>query len=87
MNWYKIATKEKWKDHLPGGFADKKNPDNFDKKQVEKGKNVEFEHTNDPDIAREISLDHLNEHPAYYYGLKHMEKLLTELEKDKELKE
>jgi len=29
-------------------------------------------------------MDHLEEHPDYYSGLKHMENLLTELEKREE---
>jgi len=83
-NWYKIS-KKKWKDHLPGGKADGKTPDDFDKEQVERGADIEREHTDNRDIAKEISTDHLIEHPAYYYGLKHMEELLTELEKDKKI--
>jgi hypothetical protein len=79
MSWYK----KKWKDKLPGGLADKRTPNDFEKSQIEKGKEVEFEHSDDPEIAREISMDHLEEHPEYYTGLEHMENLLTDLEKRK----
>jgi len=78
MNWYKIS---KYQDKLKGGKADKKTPSDFPKKEVERGKDVEFEHTNTPDIAREISIDHLEEHPDYYTGLKHMENMLKDIEK------
>lgn len=63
----------KHKDRIPGGKADKKKPSDFDKKQVEMGIKVEMEHTNDPDTAREIALDHLAEFPDYYTRLKEME--------------
>ena len=36
-------------------------------------KKVEMEHTNDPDIAREIAMDHLTEDPDYYKKLEVME--------------
>jgi hypothetical protein len=77
----KIFKTAKYKDKLKGGNADKKTPSDFPKKDIEKGHNVEFEHTNDPEIAKEISMDHLEEHPDYYVGLDYMEKALTEIEK------
>lgn len=88
MNWYKKSTKlgKKWEEKIPGGKAEGKTPDDFDKKEIERGKEVEFEHTPDPDTAREISMDHLEEHEDYYSGLKHMEDLLTELEEKKKKK-
>lgn len=81
MNWYKRA--KKWKDKIPGGNADGMNPSEFENSQVERGKNVEFEHTDDADTAREIAMDHLEEHKDYYTGLKHMEDMLSEIEKRK----
>jgi len=78
MNWFKFS---KYKDKLKGGKADNKVPSDFPKKDVEKGHLIEFEHSNDPDTAREISMDHLEEHPDYYVGLKHMEDMLSEMEK------
>ena len=84
MNWYK--TSKKWKEHLPGGKADGKTPNDFNKKDLEIGKNVEFEHTNNPDIAKEISMDHLEEHPDYYQGLHNMENMLSEIEKKRHIR-
>jgi len=76
----KIIKTAKWKDKLPGGLADSTKPSDYEKTQVERGKEVEFEHTSDPDIAREIAIDHLEEHDDYYVGLEHMEKALEEIE-------
>lgn len=69
-----------WKDKLPGGNADKDTPADYDKTSVEKGKKIEFEHTDDADTAREIAIDHLDEHKDYYVGLEHMENALEEIE-------
>ena len=77
MNWYKKANK--WKDNIPGGRADGKKPSDYNKRSVEKGKSIEYEHTNDPSVAREIAIDHLEELPKYYNeedGLPAMEKKL-----------
>ena len=85
MNWYKKA--KKWKDNIPGGRADKKSPSDYNKKNVEKGHRIEFEHTDDPDTAKEITIDHLEEFPKYYdekIGLPNMEK---DLKKDKKLED
>ena len=75
----KVAAK--WKDKLPGSDDDSKKPSDFNKKDVEVGKSVELEHTDDPDTAREIAIDHLGEHKDYYVGLEHMEDALEEIEK------
>jgi hypothetical protein len=58
---------------LVGGLGDKANKENFDKDQIEKGLAVEMEHTNNKEIALEIVLDHLTEHPKYYDYLEDME--------------
>lgn len=79
----KIIKTAKYKDKLKGGKADNKTPEDFNKKDVEEGKTVEFEHTNDPDTAREIAIDHLEEYDDYYVGLKHMENCLKEIKKRK----
>jgi DNA-binding ferritin-like protein len=63
-----------WKDQMPGGLADKKNPSDFDQTQLAKGKKVEIEHTTDPLRAEEIAMDHLTEDPDYYKKLERMEK-------------
>jgi len=61
---------EKWtgvsEDKLPGGKGDKASPKGFDPKQIKKGLKVEREHTDDPETALEIVLDHLTEDPKYY---------------------
>lgn len=65
---------KKYRDRLKSGLADKKKPGDFDKKQLAAGTKVEKEHTKDPELAREIAMDHLTEDPNYYKKLKKMEK-------------
>ena len=69
------------KDKIPGGFADKSKK-KFDPKQIAKGVKVEMEHTNDPDLAKEIARDHLTEFPNYYDALDEMEQKLKKSKKD-----
>ncbi len=65
------------KDQISGGLADKKKPSEFDPEQLRMGVKVEREHAGDDTAkAREISMDHLTEHPKYYTALKKMEKSL-----------
>lgn len=61
---------KKHHDQLPGGKADKMNPKDFDKKELAMGIKHEMEHTDDPNKAREIAMDHLSENPKYYSELK-----------------
>jgi len=75
---------EEHKDKTPGGKADDKQLKDYPKDQLEMGQKVEMEHTDDPALAREISMDHLEEFPDYYTRLKKMEE---EGEKDKKAKE
>jgi len=65
--------KKHWHDHLPGGLADNKKPQDFDPKALAQGQKVESEHTSRPEIAEEISMDHLTEDPHYYTKLRKME--------------
>lgn len=51
---------------IQGGEADFKSEEDFDPEQLKKGIEVEYEHTNDYDIAKEIAMDHLAEDPKYY---------------------
>ena len=44
------------------------------KKQLEMGLEVESEHTDDENQAKEIAMDHLSEMPDYYSRLEKMEK-------------
>lgn len=58
------------KDLIPGGFADKRNPKNFDQKQLQMGIKVEQEHCKgNVQLAQEIAMDHLTENPQYYTKL------------------
>lgn len=54
---------------LPGGVGDNTPTDQVDPNQLSIGIQVEMEHTNDPDIAQEIAMDHLTEDPEYYTKL------------------
>lgn len=77
MNWYKESR------DLPGGLADKKKDTDFDRKQLDMGVEVELEHTNDKELSKDITKDHLEEFPNYYTELAKMEDKL----KKKETKE
>ena len=46
----------------------------FDSEQLNMGIEVEAEHTDDPELAKEIAKDHLAECPRYYSLLSKMEK-------------
>ena len=54
--------------------------EDVDSKELEKGIEIEYEHTPDTDVAKRIALDHLAESDTYYTALLKMEK---ELEKKK----
>ena len=70
-------------DKINGGLADnvtldgiaKKHKVSVDviKKQFDTGIKVEMEHTNNKELAKEITMDHLFEDPKYYTKLKKME--------------
>lgn len=60
-------------DRLPGGRADDMPDEYFDPVQLRKGIAHEMEHTNDPEIAKEIAKDHLRENMHYYVFLERME--------------
>lgn len=61
-------------DRIPGGLADGKPTTDFNSEQLKAGIRVEMEHTDDPDVAREIAMDHLSEDPDYYRKLETIEK-------------
>lgn len=71
---YKDILKSMKDDKIPGGLADKKSPEDFDKKKLAQGVKVEMEHTSDKAVAKEIAMDHLTEDPDYYKKLKTIEK-------------
>jgi len=60
-------------DQIEGGLADDSSVMEFDPLQISKGIEVEMEHTNDPKVALEITMDHLKEIPDYYSRLDSME--------------
>ena len=60
-------------DIIPGGLADNIPDSEFIPEQVAKGVEVELEHTDNLDIAKEISKDHLIENDTYYDKLEIME--------------
>jgi hypothetical protein len=60
-------------DKLPGGKGDNKSDEDFDPEELEKGKKVEKEHTDDSELADEIAKDHLTEMDDYYDKLEDME--------------
>lgn len=60
-------------DQVSGGLGDNKPDHLFDQDQLLQGIIVEFEHTDDVDIATEIAKDHLTENPKYYDELKKIE--------------
>ena len=68
-----IRIAKAWIDHIHGGRADDKTPDDFNENALAKGREVEFEHTDDLDIATEIAMDHLDEFSNYYDALEEME--------------
>jgi hypothetical protein len=62
-------------------------PHSFINEQLIKGIRVEMEHTDKPQIARKIALDHLDENPFYYEYLDKMEEELKNLDIDKHFEE
>lgn len=67
-------------DQISGGLADNAPDEEFCPRQLAVGQKVEMEHTDDPNLAKEIAKDHLKEHPRYYRYLKRMEDMLKQLE-------
>ena len=63
-----------YQDQIHGGLGDHANILDFPLAQILMGMEVEKEHTDDPLIALEISLDHLTEDQSYYTKLAEMEK-------------
>ena len=76
----------KKKDSLPGGLGDCEPDNRFDPEQLNKGIEIELEHTDDKDLAKEISKDHLTEAPNYYITDKGEDRLkVLEEEAEEEL--
>lgn len=78
-----ITKINEFKDYIKGGLSDNKTIEDIAKlhnvgidyvnKQIQTGIEVELEHTNDKNIAYEISKDHLIEDIEYYNKLKTIE--------------
>lgn len=64
---------DRFKDRLPGGYADGKDITRYDLDQLILGIKIELEHTSNRLIALEIATDHLEEIPDYYTRLEEME--------------
>ena len=58
---------------LRGGKSGGKVPEGIDPEQLNKGIEVEAEHSSDPATAKKIAIDHLTEMPDYYTRLDQME--------------
>jgi hypothetical protein len=58
------------KNKVPGGLGDKLSAADVDADELAMGLTIEGEHTEDPEIAMEIALDHLAEDPQYYSKMK-----------------
>jgi hypothetical protein len=74
MNWFKKIAQE-CNDITEEGLSVKENVGSadVDPEELAMGIQVEYEHTNNEDLARKISLDHLSEIKDYYSRLKKME--------------
>jgi hypothetical protein len=64
----------KYTNKLPGGIGDKHKPSDFPKKDLEGMYEEEKIHTSDPDIARELAIDHLTQDKDYYKDLEKLKK-------------
>lgn len=58
------------KNKVPGGLGDKLTAADVDADELAMGLTIEREHTDDPEVAMEIALDHLAEDPHYYSKMK-----------------
>jgi len=72
-NIVEMIVEAKRHDRMEGGMGDKKVASDFNPQQIKYGVEIEMEHTDDPDTAREIAIDHLTEDPEYYTKLRKME--------------
>lgn len=70
----KIIFSKNYKDKIPGGLADNKIPQDFDKNSLQKGINIQKQHTSDDNIAKQIAMDHLTEDKNYYQKLQKIQK-------------
>ena len=69
MSTNNYTLKDLFRDGLSQNLPDKY----FDQDQLNKGIQVEYEHTNNMELAKKIAKDHLVEFPDYYTRLEKME--------------
>lgn len=62
---------------LEGGRSQGHTPEEFDQREIMLGLEMEKEHTDDPDVAMGLVMDHLIEFPDYYSKLKGFEASLV----------
>lgn len=55
-----------YEEKLIGGVGENTKPEDVNAIQLEVGIAIEYEHTNDKEMATSIALDHLTEDPEYY---------------------
>ncbi len=70
---------------LSEGYSKGEERPEFDKEQLKKGIEVEYEHTTNPIISKKIAMDHLVEIPDYYDRLERMEDEAEEYWKNKRM--
>lgn len=68
-----VALMKEALDKLKGGQADAMDPSQFPPNELALGTQMEMEHTDDPEISAEISMDNLSENPTYYTEAKFRE--------------
>ncbi len=66
---YRAGTGARLVPNLRGGLAEGMSPTDFNPDELELGVYTELEHTDDPELALEIAMDHLVEYPDYYSRL------------------
>lgn len=64
---YKLLFEEK--DHKGLAYKAGKKESDFSKAALDKGTAIEMEHTENPEVAERIAMDHLTEDPQYYEKL------------------
>jgi uncharacterized Zn finger protein (UPF0148 family) len=67
-----IIEEDKPLDNIPGGTAEDMKPSEFSIDDLAKGISIEMEHTDNPEIAAEITLDHKAESPVHDEGYYNM---------------
>lgn len=77
-----LPTSSPESDVIKGGKADENSVIDFKPNQILKGMEVEMEHTSDPRIALEITMDHLIENEDYYDYLEDMESKFEDNKQD-----